>query len=187
MKKLTLLLLLVSFLSFGQRDRDSWTFGLGINTINSTGKLSPFNSPDEWAFSNPIALSVEHVWTEYFSIEQSFSFNKFAEGSVIDNALITEDISFFSTNTKVKWYFDEQLFYRNAYWFDLALSGGIGVFNIEDQGLNTSANLGLDFYVWFDDHWGIALKGLTKFAFDRDDKIFLSNHFQYFFEAVYKL
>lgn len=187
MKKLALLLLFVSFLSYGQRDRDSWTFGLGLNTINSNGKQSPFNSPGEWAFGTPIALSVEHIWTDYIAIEQTFSFNKFTNGSVIDGSNITEDISFFSTSTKLKWYFDEHLFNRNAYWFDLAASAGIGVFNIEDQGLNTTVNLGLDFFVWFDYNWGIALKGMSKFAFDKNDSVYLSNHFQYFFEVVYKL
>jgi hypothetical protein len=171
MKKNTLLLILVccSLLTYSQRKEGDWTIGLGVNTINSNGERSPFNNPGDWAFGGiPIAISVERMWSEDFSIEQSFTFNKFSTSNVIDRVAVPEDLSFFSTNTKIKYYYDDLIFYRSAYWLDLSVSAGIGVFSIEE--INTSANLGFDAYAWLDDNWGIALKSLGKFAFNSDDK-----------------
>lgn len=188
MKNLTLILALIfsTYFSFAQENRaeGDWTIGLGFNTINSNGRWNPINSPDEWAFSGiPLTFSVERHWSEDLSIEQTFSFNKFGANKVIDFVELGEDVSFFSTNTKIKYYFDDLIFFRKAYWLDLAVSGGFGVFSIEE--LNTTANIGFDAYGWFNDHWGIALKSLAKFAFN-NDKLNLTNHFQHSIEVVYK-
>ncbi|WP_353779894.1 hypothetical protein [Winogradskyella sp. 3972H.M.0a.05] len=186
MKKLTLLFLFCSLIVTAQRDRGDWTLGFGVNTVNSNGKNSPFNSPEDWAFGIPISISLEHNWTKPFSIEQSISINQFNDGNKIDgNAELGTDLFYFSTNTKVKWYFDDYIFPRRSDWFDLALSGGVGIFTIEGQGMNTTGNVGLDAIIWFDDSWGIALKSMGKFAFGQGDTFFLSNHFQHFVELVY--
>ena len=190
MKKVILLFAfaIVTFNCFSQRnsERSDWIIGIGVNTVNNNGSLSPWNSPEDWAFNTPIALSIEHVWSDIFSIEQSFSFNKFTDSNVIDSVGLNDDLTFFSTNTKVKWYFDEYIFPRRAQWLDLAASLGVGVFNIQDQRLNTTANVGFDAFFWFSDDWGVAIKSLGKFALNQGDNLFLTNHFNHFLELVYK-
>lgn len=193
MKKITLLFLFISIcvMSYGQRvsvDRGNgdWMIGVGINTVNSTGKWSPFNSPDEWAFKYPLSFSVERAWTDLFSIEQSFSFNKFSVSNIIDSGVLAEEKTFFSTNTKVKYYYDNYLF--DADWLDLSVSGGIGIFYIGK--LNTSANVGFGATFWLSDDIGIGLKSLGKFAFNQKNEsraVYLSNHFQHHIEVIFKL
>jgi len=186
MKQLTLVLVLIlcSFISNAQRVEGDWTIGVGVNTINSNGHWSPWNNPSDWAFGGiPIAISIERMWSDKLSIEQNLAFNKFSTSNVIDFVRVPEELSFFSTNTKIKYYFDDLIFYRKAYWLDLAVNAGIGVFSIEE--LNTTANIGFDAYGWFNDNWGIALKSIGKFAFN-NDKQYLTNHWQHSIELVYK-
>ena len=186
MKRLTLILVLFlsSLISSAQRAEGDWTIGLGLNTINSNGHWSPWNNPSDWAFGGaPITISIERMWSNVLSIEQNIAFNKFTTSNVIDFVPVPEDLSYFSTNTKIKYYFDDWIFYRKAYWLDLAISGGIGVFNIEE--LNTTANIGLEGIAWVSDSWGIAFKSLAKFAFN-NDKEYLTNHYQHSIELVYK-
>ncbi len=173
-------------MSYGQRRDGDWIIGIGINTVNSTGKQSPFSSPDEWAFKYPLSFSVERAWTDLFSIEQSFSFNRFSVSNIIDSGVLAEEKTFFSTNTKIKYYYDNHLF--DADWLDLSVSGGIGIFYIGK--LNTSANIGFGATFWFNDDIGIGLKSMAKFAFNqgRDSRpVYLSNHFQHHIEVVFRL
>lgn len=185
MKKLIFLLLFVSItvLSYGQRKDGEWILGIGVNTVNSLGTQSPFNSPGDWAFKQPIAISIEHSWTKLFSIEQSFSLNGFSESDVIDGVVLTDDKTFFSANTKIKYYFDDLLF--DASWLDLNVNAGVGIFNVDE--LNTSANLGFGATFWVSDTIGIAFKSLAKFALNHKSRYINNNHFQHFLELTIKL
>ena len=195
MKKSAILLLLIALttsFTFAQKNynRPDWIFGLGVNAINNNGLKSPLNSPDEWAFSGaPISLSVEHRWSDVFSLEQNVAFNQFTNTDVIDNLPVTRDLTFMTTNTKVKYYFGNHIFGDSAQWLDLAASAGIGIFGLTDQRMNTSGNFGLDATFWFGDHWGLSFKSLGKFAIgdNKGDRVLLTNHFQHAAEIVYRL
>lgn len=188
MKKsiLVLFISLFSYATFAQNANKELVLSLGVNAVNSLGKWSPFNSPDDWAFKNPISLGIEYRWLDNWSVEQSFSINTFTTSSIIDSGNITRDLSFFSTNTKVKFYFDEYIFYRKAEWLEFNVNGGIGVFTI-DGDLNASINLGGDVFFWINEKFGISLKTLGKFALNSDDTVYLSNHFQHHLQVVYKI
>jgi hypothetical protein len=187
MKKVIIVIFisLFSFASYAQFTDKEIRLSLGVNTVNSLGKWSPFNSPDDWAFKNPISLGIEYKWLDHWSVEQSFSINTFTPKSIIDSGNLNRDLSFFSTNTKIKFYFDDFIFYRKAEWLEFNVNAGIGVFTI-DGDLNASINLGGDIFFWINDKFGISLKSLGKFALNSDDTIYLSNHFQHHLQVVYK-
>ncbi|WP_412984104.1 hypothetical protein [Pontimicrobium sp. IMCC45349] len=185
MKKILLLIICVSFYfsanSQNTRD-DQYSISLGVNAVSNLGTRSPFEKFDDWAFENPIALGFQVKWNKLFGVEQSVSFNKFTQNSFIDGAVLSKDHSYFATNTNFKYYVGEHLI--NSEKLDIFLNGGIGVFQIED--LNTSLNAGGGITYWFSEEIGIRYQSLAKFALNTKDYIYDNNHFQHFFELMYR-
>ncbi len=165
-------------------DRNTWMVGLGVNTVNSLGTRGPFNSIDDWGFTNPFSFSLEHRWYTDFALEANISLNGFESTDRIDSFGFSEDETFFTTNIKAKYYFDDLIFYRSAYWLDLAINGGLGIFKFEE--VNTSINLGLDATAWVSEDFGIAFKSLAKFAINHKSSGLDNNHYQYFLEVIYR-
>jgi hypothetical protein len=188
MKKLILLLIVVSvsFSSFSQRNDKEWFASVGLNAINSLGTRSPFNSPGDWGKGLPISLAVELGWTSGFSIEQGFTLNKFSEGDEIDGAILTEDFTYTSFDTHVKYYFGKHIF-PNADWLDFYGNVGVGVFSVDET--NISANIGGGVLVWFNRRKtiGARIQTIGKFAFDHKESGFDNNHFQNHIQLIFAL
>ncbi|OUS03495.1 hypothetical protein A9Q86_00860 [Flavobacteriales bacterium 33_180_T64] len=194
MKKTILLLTLISLLSFNSysqsmtkkqsRDHQSWFLSVGVNAVGSLGTQNPVEKLEEFEFSRPFAIAIQHKWTEHLSIEQDFTMNQFKVGSTIDNGVVTEKLNYYSTNTYLKYYFSDYLL-KNVNWLDMYAGGGLGVFSIDE--FNTSANLVLGGTIWINPNIGVRLQSVGKFAFNQKDNRYDNNHFQYMLQAVFKL
>ena len=190
MKKV-ILVLFISFFSLTTvaqiRGRD-WSLSVGVNTVANFGTRNPFEDLNDnsgrFAFKQPLAVSIERRWTEFLFIEQDISLNGFSEDEFIDNGTPDKDLFYFSTNTTLKYYFDDYLF-RNADWLDLYAGAGIGIFNVEE--LNTSVNIVFGTVVWVSDKVGIRLGTMGKFAFEADSRQYDNNHYQFFLQGVFRL
>ncbi|TXE18875.1 hypothetical protein ES692_05335 [Psychroserpens burtonensis] len=194
MKKIVLIIVLVSLFSFDSysqrlsksqfRDIASWTVSVGVNAVGSLGTQNPFKRVDQFEFSQPLALAAQYRWSRYFAIEQDITLNKFNTSSRIDDGVLPQEFTYFSTNTYFKYYFDEEIF-RNAPWLDLYVGSGLGIFTVDE--LNGSANFVLGGIYWINSDIGVSLQGVGKFAFNHKDERYGNNHFQYMLYAVFKL
>lgn len=162
----------------------SWTVSVGVNAVGSLGTQNPFKRVDEFEFSQPLAVSVQHKWSRFFGIEQDITLNKFKTESLIDNGSIPEDFTYFSTNTYVKYYFSEELFPETP-WVNLYVGSGLGLFTVDE--LNGSVNFVLGGIYWINSDIGISFQGVGKFAFNHKDEQYATNHFQYMLSGVFKL
>lgn len=163
---------------------DQWSISAGLNAINSLGTRGPLNSPGDWAFKNPISVGGEYMWPGGYSVEQSFTFNGFSADKMIDGATLTEDYTYFSTDTAFKYYFGTLLF-PEADWLDLYAGTGLGIFVIDES--NISANLSGGATFWVSDKVGIRIQNVMKFAFNPNDSGFDNNHFQWHLQGIFKL
>ena len=190
MKK-AILIIFVSFLgasTYAQNPGNDWLLSVGVNTTANFGTRNPFEDLNEntgrFAFRQPLAVSIERRWTKYLYIEQDVSLNGFKENEFIDNGTPDKDLFYFSTNTTLKYYFDDHIF-KNTDWLNLYAGAGVGIFNMEE--LNISLNVALGTIVWVSDNVGIKLGTMGKFAIDHPDRQYDNNHYQFFLQGVFKL
>jgi hypothetical protein len=193
MKKIVLFIVAVTLLSidsFSQqskaqyRDIASWTASVGVNAVGSLGTQNPFKRVDQFEFSQPLAVAIQHKWSRLFGIEQDITLNKFKTESIIDNGSVPEDFTYFSTNTYFKYYFSEELFPETP-WVNLYVGSGLGIFTVDE--LNGTVNFVLGGIYWINSNIGFSFQGVSKFAFNHKDERYASNHFQYMLSAVFKL
>lgn len=194
MKKI-ILVLFVSFLgisTFAQRrypnPGNDWLLSVGFNTVANFGTRNPFKdigkNTNRFAFKYPLAFGIEKRWKDNFYVEQDFSFNGFEEDKFIDNGTPDKDLFYFSTNTTLKYYFDDLIF-RDTDWLNLYVGAGVGFFNIEE--LNISGNVVFGSIFWVSDNVGIKIGTMGKFAVDANSRQYDNNHYQFFLEGVFKL
>lgn len=191
MKKLIILVFIsfIGFESLAQRNPGTdWLLSVGVNTVANFGTRNPFEDLNDntgrFAFKYPLAVGIERKWTKYLYIEQDISLNGFKENEFIDNGTPDKDLFYFTTNTTLKYYFDDLIF-KNTDWLNLYVGAGVGIFNLEE--LNTSANVVLGTVVWVSDNVGIRLGTMGKFAFNADSRKYDNNHYQFFLQGVFKL
>lgn len=190
MKKIIIILVVAftGFTSFAQSRGSDWILSVGVNTVANFGTRNPFEDLDEntgrFAFRQPLAISIERKWLPFLFIEQDVSLNGFKENEFIDNGTPDKDLFYFSTNTTLKYYFDELIF-NDVDWLNLYVGTGVGIFNIEE--LNISGNFVLGTVVWVSDNVGIRLGTMGKFAVDHDSRKYDNNHYQFFLQGVLKL
>lgn len=190
MKKVIILLFIsfFGFTSFAQNPGRDWLLSVGVNTVANFGTRNPFedlnDNIDRFAFRQPVAVAIERKWTKYLYIEQDISLNGFKENEFIDNGRPDKDLFYFSTNTTLKYYFDDLLFSRTD-WLNLYAGAGVGLFNMEE--LNTSINVVFGTVVWVSDNVGIRLGTMGKFALNADSRQYDNNHYQFFLMGVFKL
>ncbi|NRD21347.1 outer membrane beta-barrel protein [Winogradskyella eckloniae] len=191
MKKIFLIVLIASFSlsSFAQRDSNEWFLSIGVNAINSLGSKNPIYHPEDWTFEFPISAAVEFNWSEDFSIEQSITFNGFAESSKIDVVPfgpLPKDYNYVSLDTHLKYYFRRHIL-PDTDWVDFYANAGIGFFHIDET--NISANLGGGVLFWLNKNrsFGLRAQTIAKFAFNHKESGFDNNHYQYHLQAIFKL
>jgi hypothetical protein len=190
MKKLITLLFIsfFGFTSFAQNPGEDWLLSAGVNTVANFGTRNPFEDLNEntsrFAFRQPVAIGIERRWTKHLYIEQDVTLNGFKENEYIDRGNPDKDLFYFSTNTTLKYYFDDLIFSRTD-WLNLYAGAGIGIFNMEE--LNTSFNVVLGTVVWVSDNVGIRLGTMGKFAFNHPDRQYDNNHYVFYLQGVFKL
>lgn len=189
MKKLVvcLLFLVLGYAVHAQRfhsrfDSD-WKVSVGLNAVGNLGTRNPLERLDEYGFQFPIAVAIERQWTDQFALEQDLSLNGFKAGKFLDNGIPSEDLTYFSTNTNIKWYFTEYLF--DLEWLDLFAKGGVGIFYMSE--LNTSANLSGGALFWISEDVGISLQTTAKFAINANNRQYANNHWQHLLQVVFRL
>jgi len=163
-----------------------WFLSAGLNAINSQGTKSPFNGMDEWAINVPISAAVELKWDSGLALEQSITINSFAEGDVIDGGTLTEDFSYLSFDTHVKYYFGKHIF-PEVDWIDFYANSGVGFFSIENT--NVSFNLGGGILFWLNRRQTIGIRAqvIGKLALDHSESGIDNNHFQTHIQAFIAL
>lgn len=201
MRKITLITLLFwSVLSFSQ-DRisgdpitftKSWIIKAGVNAVDDSNKWKPFDflsDQSSSAFSNPLAIGVEHRFSNANSISLFGSLNKWrANEGIIDGEILTEDRSYSSVDLSYKFYFDH--FFLNADWLDIYLEAGAGLFFISESGpfservSKFSQNLGFGSIFWFTNTIGLNLQVINKFSREEE---YSGNQVQYFAGLTFKL
>lgn len=201
MRKITLITLLFwTVVSFSQ-DRITgdpitftkhWIIKVGVNVVDDSNKWKPFDFLSDQstsAFSNPIALGVEHRFSNANSISLFGSFNKWkANEGLIDGVLLTEDRNYSAVDLSYKFYFDHYFF--NAKWLDIYLEAGGGLFFISESGPFTerktkfSQNLGFGCIFWFSNSIGFNLQVMNKFS---REELYYGNQVQYFAGLTFKL
>lgn len=181
MNKLSLFLLCclsMPVISFGQDLNTSqnvktsntiYQISVGLNTVNNLGTGSPLNSPGDWAFETPVILGVEarSFLNKDLAITLDLGFNKIDEST------------YYSLDGGLKYYLNDWIPLES---FEFFVNGGLGVFNIDKT--DVSANVGGGVQYWFNDKFGVRLRGLGKFAFNAKENLFTNNHFQYNLEFV---
>lgn len=201
MQKITLITLLFwSVVSFSQdwisgdpiTFTKHWIIKVGVNAVDDSNKWKPFDFLSDQstsAFSNPIALGVEHRFSNANSISLFGSLNKWkANEGIIDGVPLTEDRSYSSVDLSYKFYFDHYFF--NASWLDIYLEGGAGLFFLSESGPFTerkskfSQNLGFGSIFWFTKSIGLNMQVINKFS--REEQ-YSGNHVQYFAGLTLKL
>ena len=166
-----------------QRFDSDWKVGVGINAVGSLGTRNPVKNLGDFAFQFPLAVTVEHQWSEQFALEQDITLNGFKAGAVLDGITLSEKLTYFSTNTNLKWYFTDYLF--DVDWLDLYISGGLGIFYMDE--INTSANLSAGAQYWFNETIAVRLQSTGKLATNPKDHIYANNHFQHVLQVVFRL
>lgn len=168
---------------FSRFERD-WKVSVGLNTVGSPGTHNPVGQISEFAFQFPLAVAIEHQWSEEFAVEQDISLNGFKAGAVLDGSKILDKrLTYFSTNTNLKWYFTDYLF--DLEYLDLYISGGLGIFTMDKT--NTSANLSAGAQYWFSDNIAVRLQSTAKFASNHKNEYYANNHFQHVLQIVFRL
>ncbi len=189
MKKIALIICLFCFtFTFAQTELTKklpttykrWTVKLGLNMVESTGQGTPFIGFSTNAKSNPFALGIEYSFNEDLSVSLFQSTNKWkANEDLLDGIKRTEDVSYFSIDTGLKFYFDQYVWDQN--WLDLYLEGGLGLVSERESGI--SGNFGVGGIIWVSETFGLNLQGMTKFAGKEKAP---TGHFQYFAGVVFK-
>ncbi|TXE09249.1 hypothetical protein ES711_04795 [Gelidibacter salicanalis] len=185
MKKLLIILLVTTFgyNAQAQEFEDSWQINAGFNTVGNLGTQNPLERLDEFGFRNPFIIGIEYRWAQEFSIEQDFSLNGFKKGVYLNDGILTDNLTYFSTNTTVKWFFSDYIY--NLDELELYIGGGVGLFHMDE--LNTSGNLSGGIQYWINDNLGIRLQAIGKFAVNHKDRQYANNHWQHALQVVYKL
>ncbi|WP_026755082.1 hypothetical protein [Sediminibacter sp. Hel_I_10] len=190
---LLIVMMLLGTLSYSQSPtkqayrsfQSDWILSVGVNALGNLGTRNPVERIDDFALKNPLMVSIEHKWAKFLSIEQDFIFNGYEKNEFIDNGVLSDDVLYFSTNTNLKFYFSDYLY--DATWVDLYVSGGVGIFTIDE--LNTSANVsgGVNFWINSNRTIGLKLQSTGKFAFNHPDRQFDNNHWIHSVQATFKL
>ena len=167
---------------FNSFDSD-WKVGVGGNAVGSLGTRNPVKNLNKFAFQFPLAVTVEHQWSDQFAIEQDITINGFKAGEILDGITLTEKLTYFSTNTNFKWYFTDYLFELEE--LDLYIGAGLGIFHMDE--INTSANLSAGVQYWFNEFIAVRLQSTGKLATNPKDHIYANNHFQHTLQVVFRL
>lgn len=175
-----------SLSGFSQRGEKEWFLSAGLNAINSQGTKSPLNGIGDWANGLPFSVAGELMWESGLAVEQSITFNKFAEGDEIDGQLLTEDYTYTSFDSHVKYYFGNKIF-PNSTWVDFYANAGVGFFSIENT--NVSFNIGGGILFWLNrrETIGIRAQVIGKMALDHAQSGLDNNHFQTHIQAFIAL
>ena len=196
MKKLLLSLVFLALLQgslFAQEElrltaKDSiagsyWLVGLGWNVVDDAGLRfdQAFNANSNWNYVVfPSRLSVGRYFDNGLGLELIGSYNKYKEGNLVDNQVLTEDINYFSVDLRAS--YDLNYLFGETGFFDPYVGIGLGYADANNLGrTNFLGTMG--FRLWFNDELGLDINTNGHFALKEE----ATNHYQHALGIVYRL
>lgn len=149
-------------------------FKVGVNAVDNSGDLIPFDFEGSVAFTNFYFLELEYRFSKPFSLALDVSMNEWEEGSSIDGDILTNNQEYLALDLELKYYFD---FFKTPSWLEPYLQAGVGYFLINKG--DASLNFGSGVNFWFTDNFGLSLTGTGKWAVNHGETLYDTNHFQY--------
>lgn len=157
--------------------------GLGWNMIMDSGERLnnfPGSSEDRHMVPYPSRVSFGRNFSSGLSLEGIAAVNKFREGKVVENIVLTEDRSYFSIDSRLS-YNINRLFGRTG-WFDPYVGVGLGYTTVEGEG-NGTYNGVIGFRSWLSERWGIDINSSGKWSMGDG---LVTNHMQHAAGVVYQ-
>ena len=189
-----LLFLMVSSIAFAQDElqitakdsivQSSWIFGIGLNAVDDSGNVFDgiFNVGQEWNIvPYPSRVSIGRYFKSGLGLEAIGTYNQYKEGNIIDNEVITENVSYFGFDGRVT--YDINKIIGQTGWFDPYVGVGAGYTDANNIGRGTY-NAVVGFRTWFSDRWGLDFSSTGKWAMSQSEGA--TNHIQHAAGVVYQ-
>ncbi|MGB6150976.1 MAG: OmpA family protein [Pricia sp.] len=210
MKSLTLLTLILAYLSFNPlfsqesasledtesaraealqltaKDsivQSSWMLGLGYNFVDDSGDVfhELFSVDTQWnALAYPTRASIGRYFKSGIGVEGIASYNKYKVGKFIDGATNLEETDYFGLDARLS--YDLNKLIGETAWFDPYVGVGLGYTDANNQPRGTY-NAVIGFRTWFSDQWGLDLNSSGKWAMGDNGA---TNHIQHAAGVVYR-
>ncbi|OBQ55580.1 hypothetical protein JJL45_07075 [Tamlana sp. s12] len=178
---------------------NNWSFGIGLNIVDDSGNAINHlfdikeNRRYNWAFENPITLSVEYYWHSNISFFSTTSFNQFKSGKSIDGTVVGPENqpNFFAVDIGSKYSFRK---FIKSKVFDFYAGASLGYTTIGDY-TNDVTGLPVDpknrftinptagLNIWMTKNIALNMSGSAKFTYTPDT----SHYLQYNLGLVYLL
>ena len=167
----------------------NWIIGLGWNVVDDDGKpfRNLFKVKPSWnILPYPGRISLDRYISKGCGAESIFNFNMYKPGKDINGNINTGTHLFFSLDANAKYDFNQLI--ETGNWFNPYGTFGLGITyrSIKTHKISGTINLGLGFNIWINEHWGINIQSLAKFAISPNFFRTSSNYLQHSAGLVYK-
>ncbi|QBA63863.1 OmpA family protein [Muriicola soli] len=162
--------------------QSSWMVGIGWNFIDDSGDaFNDFTTiRDQWnGVAFPSRINLGRYWKSGLGLELIGTYNNYKEGNTIDGISITEDIPYWSIDTRLS--YDLNKLVGETGFFDPYVGVGLGYSDANNLGRGTY-NAIIGFRTWFTDRWGLDFSSSGKWSFGNE----ASNHIQHAVAVVYQ-
>ncbi|TMU56182.1 OmpA family protein [Flagellimonas algicola] len=163
--------------------KSSWIFTVGTNFVDDSGDEfgSLFDIEDSWnSVPYPSRISIGRYLKNGIGLEAIATYNKYKEGKVVDNQVVTEDIDYLGLDFKLS--YDLNMILGETGFFDPYVGVGAGYTDANNQGRGTY-NAILGFRTWFSEHWGLDFSSTGKWTMNTENS---SNHIQHAVGVAYR-
>ncbi len=162
--------------------KSSWNLGLGYNIVDDSGDAfgNLFNIQEQWnTTALPNRIAVGRYFKNGIGLEAIGGYNKYQIGKRIEGRINTEQIDYFSIDTRVS--YDLNRIFGGTSWFDPFIGAGFGYTDANNTG-TTTYNAVVGFRIWITDQWGIDLNSSGKWRTADSG----TNHIQHAAGVVYQ-
>ncbi len=170
-----------------RKSKISWIFTAGWNIVDDNG--NPFKKligRQPWSFPfYPSQIGAEIIGDKGLTYGLTFTFNRYKPGKEINNKLNTGLGLVFAWDGFAKYHFNEHIAMSKQY--DPYVHLGVG-YTLRFSSNSASAftgNFGLGMNYWFDNHWGMNIQSLAKFALKAKFPRNNANYLHHSFGVVY--
>jgi len=175
--------------TFAQRLKSTtFVFGLHQHIVIDNGKEYQFKfDTKNWQMTPfPSKISAEAYLKKGWGVQTEFAYASYKANTVVDNATLLKDNTFFSADLNVRYHFET--LYLKPSFFDPYLTAGYGfthrsAVNKTQKSIGTN-NIGLGVNFWIYKGFGLNLQTVGKFALKGGSK---SNYLHHSVGIVYKL
>ena len=162
--------------------KSSWNFGLGYNIVDDSGDAfgNLVDIQEQWnTTALPNRIAIGRYFKSGIGLEAIGGYNKYQIGKRIEGRINTEQIDYFSIDTRVS--YDLNRIFGGKGWFDPYIGVGFGYTDANKEG-TTTYNAVVGFRTWITDQWGIDLNSSGKWRTGDTG----TNHIQHAAGVVYQ-